>query len=88
MMFYNIAVLEPTHGKKCEKVKEKLREDRILAPIMCWAIMEEQLRLVGVVSSVDSLIENLPKPQPPGNHVGMENPLLHPRGWKRGRQLT
>lgn len=57
-----------------EKVK-----DRILASIMCWAIMEEEeLPLVGVVPGVAPVTESLPQPRPPGGLAGVENPLPHP----------
>lgn len=47
--------------------KKKLKADRIPAPIMCWAVMEEEElpRLgVGGGPSVDPLLESLPRLSP------------------------
>lgn len=71
-----------TNRKKSERFKEKLKEDRIPASALCWAVKEEEeLPLVGVVPGVDSLLESLPKPEPRGSHVGMESPLSPSARW-------
>ena len=36
------------------QIQRKSKEDRILASVMCWAVLEEEeLPLIGVVPSVD-----------------------------------
>lgn len=69
-----------TNGKKQERWKEKDKEDRILASVMCWAVLEEEeLLSVGVVLSVDCLSEGMPTHMSPSSQDGLENPLLPPR---------
>ena len=47
------------------QIQRKSKEDRILASVMCWAVLEEEeLPLIGVVPSVDCLSEGLPMPGP------------------------